>query len=149
MQAKRRNDYESKKQGDRNQIIVNNLSGSNQCRVSNAQLIENDSLYYTVISGNIDNNSAVQSIGNEFYLDVNPRINKAGTKIDTLKREHDAWFPVRHRTVQSERSVSFHRQFFTKKSASSRCRQGNGKKPSQKEEKQECLCEIRVWLCEL
>ena len=91
--------YESKKQGDRNQIIVNNLSGSNQCRVSNAQLIENDSLYYTVISGDIDNNSAVQFIENEFYLDVNPRINKAGIKIDTLKREHDAWFPVRHRTV--------------------------------------------------
>ena len=95
--------YEGKKQGYRNQVLINHLSGSNQCKTSDVQLKENDSLYNAVIFGHIEHNGAVQSIDDELYLDMNPHINTSIVKIDTLKRHHDVWFPIRHRTVREVR----------------------------------------------
>ena len=95
--------YEGKKQGDRNQSLINQLSGSSQCEVSVVQLTENDSLYNAVISAHIEHTGAVQSVDNELYLDMNPHINMIASKIDTLKRQHDFWFPFRHRMIREVR----------------------------------------------
>lgn len=59
----------------------------------------------TAFAGNADTGSIILRASKELYLDLNPRKDVGILKIDTLKRENNAWFPLRNHFI---RKVQLH-----------------------------------------
>ena len=98
---------EEKTKENRQYLLANSLNNdSHRYKVSEVTFTEDSPNHeWTIISGKIDNGVAVQSLGSELYLELNPHNICGVFKIDTLKRVNDVWLPLRNHVV---REVKLH-----------------------------------------
>lgn len=87
---------------EREQLLLRALtSRDHNCRVAKAAWEEQSSQQpYAVLTGNLENQSAVQAIGSEIYVELNIDNGLFGQPVDTMKRVHAYCLPVRCRVVR-------------------------------------------------
>ena len=88
--------YEQLSLNRKQQMLKSSLNAADQTlEVDSVSWIDDDSRHeWAVIAGHIANSHAVQTIGDETYVELNPHNLPCDGRIDTLKRQNDYEFPM-------------------------------------------------------
>ena len=89
-------------QKNHEEYLANNLNtDSHNMKVSNVKWTDKESQHeWTRFEGDVVNDAAWQEDGKEVYVDLNPHNNLFDRRIDTVRRTHDYYFPVRCNIVR-------------------------------------------------
>ena len=89
-------------QKNHEEYLANNLNtDSHNMKVSNVKWTDKEPQHeWTRFEGDVVNDAAWQEDGKEVYVDLNPHNNLFDRRIDTVRRTHDYYFPVRCNVVR-------------------------------------------------